>query len=237
MTELKIEEVGVRRCVLCLRDNPPITREHVFAQWLVRQVHGARLVATYAPRGETPSSAGPMRISRVIADVCAECNAGWMSGLEVSFRRTLFARPRPRAGTLQAPDRITLSRWFTKTAVLLAHAHGGALVSTADRPRLVAGMPNDIEVFLARRRRPRQHLDFALDVKTDRDVNALRVRSVAILVDDLVGHVAARGTLASRHGTQLWPLRSHTLRWETLPVITPLIVREDEIRPAKPRKN
>jgi hypothetical protein len=218
MTELQIEDVSARRCVLCLRANRPMTREHVFAHWLVRQVHGARLVPSNAPRGDTPLPAGPMRISRVIADVCAECNAGWMSGLEVSFRRALFARPRPRVGTLQAPDRITLSRWFTKTAVLLAHAYGGELVSTPERPRLVAGMPNDIEVFLARRRRPRQHLDFALDVKSDRDADALRVRSVAILVDDLVGHVAARGALASRHGTQLWPLRSHTLRWETLPV-------------------
>jgi hypothetical protein len=234
MNELQNEEVGARRCVLCLRANRPMTREHVFAQWLVRQVHGARLVPSNAPRAETPSSTGPLRISRVIADVCAECNAGWMSGLEVGFRRMLFARPRPRVGALQAPDRITLSRWFTKTAVLLAHAYGGELVSTPERPRLVAGMPNDIEVFLARQRRPRQHLDFALDVKADREADALRVRSVAILVDDLVGHVAARGTLASRHGTQLWPLRSHTLRWETLPVISPLILRESDGRLARP---
>lgn len=223
-----------QRCVLCLRANRPMTREHVFAQWLIRKVHGARLVASSASRAQMPSSTGPTRIARVIADVCAECNAGWMSGLEVSFRRALFARP--RIGTLQAPDRVTLSRWFTKTAVLLAHARGAELVSAADRPRLIAGMPNDIEVFLARRRRPRQHLDFALDVTTDRDADALRVRSVAILVDDLVGHVAARGTLASRHGTRLWPLRSHTIRWETLPVITPLIVQDDD-RPAKPGKN
>jgi hypothetical protein len=82
-------------------------------------------------------------------------------------------------------------------------------------------MPDEVEVFLARRRRPRQHLDFALDAMADGDGDALRVRSVAILVDDLVGQVAARGTLTSRHGTRLWPLRSHTLRWETLPVRAP----------------
>jgi hypothetical protein len=81
-------------------------------------------------------------------------------------------------------------------------------------------MPDDIEVFLARRRRPRQQLDFALDTMADDNEGALRVRSVGVLVDDLIAHVAARGTLASRHGTRLWPLRSHTLRWETLPVIT-----------------
>ncbi len=216
-------------CVFCLRANGPMTREHVFAHWLVRQVHGARLVASNAAPAKTQSGAAPTRIARVIAGVCADCNAGWMSGLEVSFRRALFARP--RVGTLQAPDRITLSRWFTKTAVLLAEAHGGALVGAAHRTQLVAGMPDDMEVFLARRRRPRQHLDFALDVMTDRDAPALRVRSVAILVDELVGHVAARGTLTSRQGTRLWPLRSHTLRWETLPVITSFVASKDEDRP------
>jgi hypothetical protein len=154
----------------------------------------------------------------VIAEVCVECNTGWMSALEVSFRQAVFARP--RVGTLPAPDRVTLSRWFTKTAVLLAHARGDVLVSGAQRAQLIAGMPDDIEVFLARRRRPRQQLDFALDVVAEQDGQAPRVRSVAILVDDVVAHVAACGTLASRHGTRLWPLRSHTLRWETLPVIS-----------------
>jgi hypothetical protein len=154
----------------------------------------------------------------VIAGVCADCNAGWMSGLEDSFRRALFARP--RVGEVQPQDRATLSRWFTKTAVLLAEASGGALIGAAHRRQLVRGMPDDIEVFLARRRRPRQQLDFALDTMADDNEGALRVRSVGVLVDDLIAHVAVRGTLASRHGTRLWPLRSHTLRWETLPVIT-----------------
>ncbi|MDQ2951014.1 MAG: hypothetical protein M3R54_01980, partial [Chloroflexota bacterium] len=118
-------------CVFCQRANRPMTREHVFAHWLVRQVHGARLVASNAAPPEAPSWAVPTRIARVVAGVCAECNAGWMSGLEVSFRRALFARP--RVGVLQAPDRVTLSRWFTKTAVLLAEAHGGALVGSTHR--------------------------------------------------------------------------------------------------------
>jgi hypothetical protein len=205
----------MEHCVLCLRGDRPMTREHVFARWLVRQVHGARLTPSAASRGAS-ASAEPVRISRVIATVCAECNAGWMSALESGFRRAVFARP--RVGALRAPDRITLSRWFTKTAVLLADAHGGALGGAADRAQLIAGMPDDVEVFLARRRRPSQRLDFAFDVATGRDPDA--IRSVAILVDDLVGHVAERGTLASRHGTRLWPLRSHLLRWETLPVIT-----------------
>jgi hypothetical protein len=218
----------VEPCLLCLRADRPMTHEHVFARWLVSQVHGARLLATDAPKG----GGIPTRIARVTADVCADCNAGWMSSLETSFRQALFARP--RVGMLRAPDRITLSRWFTKTAVLLAHAHGGVLLGAMHRAQLAAGLPDDVEVFLARRRRPRQRLDFALDLTTDRDAGVAEVRSVAILVDDLVGHVAARGSLASRHGTRLWPLRTHTLRWETLPVSTPLSVHDVGDRARRP---
>lgn len=203
-------------CVLCLRADRPLTREHVFAHWLVRKVHGARLLPSDAPPSERPSSR-PTTIARITADVCAECNAGWMSSLEVSFRQAVFARE--RVGMLWAPDRITLSRWFTKTALLLAHARGAAFLSATRRALIVTGMPDGIEVFIARRRRPSQPLDFALDVVNPESA-ATRVQSVAVQVDDLVAHVAERGTLASRHGTKLWPLRTHALRWETLPVVT-----------------
>jgi hypothetical protein len=171
----------------------------------VTHLRGARLTATTVP----------VRISRVTAAACAECNAGWMSVLEDSFRRAVFARP--RVGVIQAADRSTISRWFAKTALLLAHAHGAPLAGLTHGAQVVNGVPDDVEVFLARRRWPPQRLDFALDLTAGGGA-----RSVAVLVDDLVGHVAARGTLSSRHGTQLWPLRSHLLRWETLPVITGL---------------
>lgn len=193
-------------CVLCLRNDRPMTREHVFARWLVIRLRGGRLV---------PSDAGVAeRIGRVITSVCSECNAGWMSVLEVSFRSAMFGRP--RTGVLHPQDRVILSRWFVKTAILLAHARGVTLAGASQHGGLPIGTPDGVEVFLARRRRPPQRLDFALDVESE------GVRSVGILVDDVVGHVAARGTLTSRHGTQLWPLRSRTLRWETLPVITSL---------------
>ena len=207
---------------MCLHADRPLTREHVFAHWLVRKVHGARLLPSDASSSVTPSSR-PTTIARITANVCAECNAGWMSSLEVSFRQAVFARE--RVGMLWAPDRTTLSRWFTKTALLLAHARGAAFLSVTRRAQIVTGMPDGTEVFIARRRRPSQPLDFALDVLNP-DSAAPRVESVAIQVNDLVAHVADRGTLASRHGTRLWPLRTHALRWETLPVITRLLVRD-----------
>lgn len=178
-------------CLFCGRSDLPMTREHVFARWLTQRV----------------GSAGS---ARVIATVCAQCNAGWMSALEVGFRRLLTGA---RTGVIPAPDRTTLSRWFTKTAVLIAHARGAALV---DAKALVTAMPAGVEVFVARRRRAETKLEYVLDADAD------RARHVAVLVDDLVGHVAIAGVLTSRHGTRLWPLRSHALRWDTLPVITPV---------------
>jgi hypothetical protein len=142
-----------------------MTLEHVFARWLVRHVHGARLVPS-SPTAEE-------RIARVTANVCADCNAGWMSVLEDSFRRAIYGRP--RVGMLQAQDRVILSRWFTKTAVLLGHARGAAFVVGADRTQLVRGMPDDVEVFLARRRRP-----LAAPRLQPRDRSGWRVRYRAI---------------------------------------------------------
>ena len=203
-----------RPCPFCLRADRPLTREHVFARWLVQQVRGERLLASEIARGVEPAPPTPVRISRVVAAVCAVCNAGWMSTLEVSFRRLIFARP--RLGALQALDRATLSRWATKTAILVADAGGRELVGPPRREELMTGMPGGIEVFLGRRRRPRQPLDLIIDAADDD-----AVRSVTILVADLLVSVASRrGTLTSRHGTRLWPLRTHTIRWETLPVIT-----------------
>lgn len=196
-------------CPFCLRDDRPMTREHVFAHWLVAKTHAARLVPARA-------SADAPRISRVVATVCADCNAGWMSGLEVSFRRLAFAGA--RLGPIAPVDRTALARWFTKTAALLADAHGLPLVPRDALPALRSAMPDEVEVYLARRRRAPQRLDFALLPDAD------RARAVSITVDDLVAHVAPRGALAGRHGTRLWPLRTHTLRWDTLPVLPAAIV-------------
>jgi hypothetical protein len=214
----------VSGCIFCGLGDRPMTREHVFAQWLIRKVHGARLIPSDV--AIDASAGADERIARLTVRVCAVCNAGWMSSLEVSFRQLVFGRA--RAGALHAPDRTTLSRWFTKTAILVARARGGELLGATERLNLVTGMSDHVEVYLARRRRPSQHLDFAVDVRADAGGASMQVAAVSIQVGDLLGRVAARGTKATRHGTRIWPLRTHALRWETLPVVTPLIIRDAE---------
>ena len=176
------------RCAICQRDDLPLTREHVFARWLTQRV----------------GSAGPRR---ALATVCGDCNAGWMSTLEQAFRRAAFARL--RRGPMAAPERRTIARWSTKTALLLADLNGATLIEPARRASLMRGMPDGLEVFIARRRRNQPKLDYDIAPES----------AVAVYVDDLAVHVASRGVLSGRDGTQLWPIRSRLLRWDTLPVV------------------
>jgi len=142
-----------------------------------------------------------------------------MSGLEVSFRQAVFAKSRP--DHVAEPTRRTLSRWFTKTAMLVAHAASHELVPVDHWPELTAAMPGGIRVGLARVRRPRQPLDLGLEFAgSDEDHPAGKLTSVAVQVDDLVAIVTRRSSVVP--ATTLWPIRSHALRWATLPVVNRL---------------
>jgi hypothetical protein len=82
-------------------------------------------------------------------------------------------------------------------------------------------MPSGIRVGLARVRRPRQPLDVGLGYGApDEEHPAGKLTSVAVQVDDLVGIVTRRSSVTP--ATTLWPLRSHVLRWTTLPVVNRL---------------
>ncbi len=202
-------------CRFCLREDVALTREHVFARWLVARLRAWR--ATHAAHG--PDAAVDARIARLVTNVCGVCNAGWMSTLEVGFRQAVFAKARPEH--VAEPTRRTLSRWFAKTAMLVAHAAGHELVPEEHWPRLTDAMPVGIRVGLARVRRPRQPLDVELEYAvSDENGPAGQLASVAVQVDDLVAIVTRRSSVTP--ATTLWPIRSHVLRWTTLPVVNRL---------------
>src|SRR6266705_586940 len=202
-------------CGFCLRDDVPLTREHVFARWLVERLRAWRATHAVPPSADTGADA---RLARLVTNVCGACNAGWMSGLEVSFRRAVFARSRP--DHIAEATRRILSRWFTKTAMLVAHAADQELVPVHDWPDLTDAMPGGIRVGLARHRQPRQPLDLEFEYEADADRGVARLIAIAVQVDDLVGLVTRRSSVTP--ATTLWPLRSHVLRWTTLPVVNRL---------------
>jgi hypothetical protein len=192
-----------------------LTREHVFARWLIAKLRAWR--ATHAAHGSDAEA--DARIARLVTSVCGPCNAGWMSGLEVSFRQAVFARSRPEH--IAEPTRRTLSRWFAKTATLVAHATDQELVPEEHWPELTSAMPGGIRVGLARLRRPRQPLDVGLEYdRSETSQPKPKLTSVAVQVDDLVAIVTRRPSVTP--ATTLWPIRSHVLRWATLPVVNRL---------------
>jgi hypothetical protein len=204
-------------CRFCLREDVALTREHVFARWLVARLRAWRVTTT----GHGPAdNASHTRIADLVTNVCGACNAGWMSGLEVSFRQAVFSRSRPER--LAAPTRHVMSRWFTKTAMLVADAAGQELIPNDKWSDLTNAMPADVRVGLTRLRRPRQPLDLGLEyAAAPADDRGTQLTSVAVQVDDLVGVVTRRSSVTVR-ATTLWPIRSHILRWTTLPVVNRL---------------
>jgi len=216
MTESRTASTRPGLCRFCLRESVALTREHVFARWLVERLRAWR--ATHTAHGPAEVAADA-RIARLVTNVCGACNAGWMSGLEISFRQAVFARTRPEH--IAEPTRRTLSRWFAKTAVLAAHATGQELVPEEHWPELTDAMPGGIRVGLARVRRPRQPLDLGLGYDGAGESHpAGKLTSVAVQVDDLVAIVTRRSSVTP--ATTLWPIRSHVLRWTTLPVVNRL---------------
>ena len=193
-----------------------LTREHVFARWLVERLRAWR--ATHAANGSADAAADA-RIARLVTNVCGACNAGWMSSLEVSFRQAVFARSRPEQ--LAEPTRRTISRWFAKTAMLVADATHQELVPAERWPEMRDAMPSGIRIGIARVRRKQQPLDVRLEyVAPGADDPAAELTSVAVQVDDLVAIVTRRSSVAP--ATTLWPIRSHVLRWTTIPVVNRL---------------
>jgi hypothetical protein len=201
-------------CRFCGRTDVALTREHVFPRWLVERLRAWRVThaANAAADADTET-----RIARLVTNVCGSCNAGWMSGLEVSFRAAVFGRERPER--IAEPTRQVLSRWFTKTAVLIADATGQTLIPTERWPDLVNGMPPGIRVGLVRVRRPRQPLDLKLAYAVDGGPRS-HLNGVAVQVDELAGIVTQSSSTVP--ATTLWPVRSHVLRWSTLPVVNRL---------------
>ena len=100
----------------------------------------------------------------------------------------------------------------------MADATGQELVPEDRWPELTDAMPSGIRVGLARMRRPRQPLDVGLEYDGSQKSNPDgKLTSVAVQVDDLVAIVTRRSSVTP--ATTLWPMRSHVLRWATLPVV------------------
>ncbi|HAP90880.1 MAG TPA: hypothetical protein DCR15_14625, partial [Arthrobacter bacterium] len=145
-------------CWFC--DNIAGTRskEHIFPQWLLKH-HGAMDERVHPIRismplgGVVASERGerPLR-AHFNGEVCARCNNGWMSSLEVSAMPILTQSP--RQGCITDDEATTLARWFAKTAVNLNVSQPfRLLVDRLSRHALATGIPDRFAVDLFRVRK------------------------------------------------------------------------------------
>ena len=191
-------------CWMCDATGTPRAAEHVFPQWLL-----ARLGAA----GHT--FAGGVRAAELtVPEVCAVCNTGWMSALEVAFRSVAFEQP--RRGPIADTTQLILARWFAKTAVLVHAAAGSAdRIQDADRHALRRGLPATFTVHLAR--------SSAAGSRIERAVRAEDVASAAIRLGELVGvvHHSPPGPAPrpSRPLLRVAPVQRRRIAWDQLPSV------------------
>jgi hypothetical protein len=140
-------------CWYCPTNAGQHSKEHVFARWLLKELRAKDLILEpqhHSPMGDVISKRGPLTANNLLAgEVCAACNSGWMSALELAVRPVLF--PEGGRGQLSIDGQATLARWFVKTAIALNISQNYRLMVPRDaRHALRTAIPKAFKVFLAR---------------------------------------------------------------------------------------
>lgn len=138
-------------CVFC--DGSPVTKEHVFPQWLNQYLPPGRQQTEQARYG-----AGAFDVTRqsvgldfTVKKVCASCNNGWMSQLEDSSKdalEPLIIQQDLDLISLQQQRQIAL--WATKTAMMADQVQQEPLLPSHQlrRMRTHRAIPGGTRVWL-----------------------------------------------------------------------------------------
>lgn len=114
-----------RVCMFCHCDGQPLTREHVYPDWLSK-LFDPNLVGTNEVKGENINRVWQGAVfQQKVKLVCAECNNGWMSSVEGGVKDLLtslaFTHDRH---TLSKEDQRKLSLWVQKTVLVINKSLG-----------------------------------------------------------------------------------------------------------------
>lgn len=115
-----------RVCVFCATSGRPLTREHIYPDWLSTRFKKG-LVATNEVKSDTASRLWEKAIFQdTVNVVCAECNNGWMSAIESDTKDVLadliFS---VKALSLDEATQQRIALWVQKTVLILNKATGG----------------------------------------------------------------------------------------------------------------
>jgi hypothetical protein len=114
-------------CVFCGRTDRPITREHIFAEWvdkLFPEAAATKSLSVLIKRDGTEKPYQAFPFEQTVRVVCDKCNNEWMSRLERAVAPVLG--PMIRDGKwIRLTPRVqqTLATWAVKTAFMLQYLH------------------------------------------------------------------------------------------------------------------
>ncbi|ULP48655.1 hypothetical protein [Mycolicibacter virginiensis] len=127
-----IREASRVQCIFC-RAKPPLTREHIFGDWLRGLGYsGEGIHEIQRDDGSQPIIQYAGVFNKKLKIVCAKCNNGWMSLVE-ERAKPLFIEMFNRASlpdesqsriVFNNADQLTLARWAFKTAVVSHYVNG-----------------------------------------------------------------------------------------------------------------
>ncbi|MGV8883833.1 MAG: hypothetical protein ACOH19_16925 [Rhodoglobus sp.] len=140
-------DTGTRLCAFCGSPGP-LTREHVFGNWLSKIGLDNDPVEHFAgPLNRIPRPMGvgtPFR--QTVKNVCAECNNGWMGNLEEIAKRVLTPLILGESGRISADDQSAIAMWLQKTALVSM-----LLSSASDREQGYGLPPSEYAALYAQR--------------------------------------------------------------------------------------
>jgi hypothetical protein len=158
---------GVPFCWMCNAKSGERAKEHTFALSLLAELgatsesfsptHMSSIGSVVSARRQMPSKA------LLAGEVCKDCNAGWMSDLEMAARPLLVAGARGETDReLGRAEQLTLARWFFKTAIVLNCSQNYRLLLPWNvRHSAKTGLHPDVRVLVARRPfNPEDQVDF-----------------------------------------------------------------------------
>lgn len=113
----------LERCPFC--DNNDPTDEHVFPQWLSKELTA---IAGLVRPGE--KGARPLRKLDITAPICSTCNNRWLSVLENDVKPLLSHMLRGEEQRLFHNEQKLLATWALKTAMMLDLSSGRPIIPT-----------------------------------------------------------------------------------------------------------
>jgi hypothetical protein len=105
-----------KQCLFC--DNVADTKEHLWSDRILQGLKRVHPIRQVIQKSDPSEFYGDVRIKCV----CSTCNHGWMSDLENCVRASVGATVHDISVTLDVETQSAISRWITKTAMVLEAA-------------------------------------------------------------------------------------------------------------------